>query len=116
MIRRPPRSPLFPYTTLFRSLDADHRLQIHGDLPELDADEYLIRIELRRSAEHTSELQSRFGTSYAAFCFNDTATTEISTLSLHDALPISRRRPSPPDSRRPAGARRGRVPDPHRAP
>src|SRR5574340_1847349 len=29
------------------------------------------------------------------FFFNDTATTEIYTLSLHDALPISRRRPGP---------------------
>src|ERR1043166_6895475 len=43
----------------------------------------------RRSEEHTSELQSRFGISYAVFFFNNTATTEIYTLSLHDALPIS---------------------------
>ena len=48
-----------------------------------------------RSEEHTSELQSQDGISYAVFClkkiffFNDTATTEIYTLSLHDALPIS---------------------------
>ena len=47
-----------------------------------------------RSEEHTSELQSRRRISYAVFClkkknfFNDTATTEIYTLSLHDALPI----------------------------
>ena len=46
-----------------------------------------------RSEEHTSELQSRPHISYAVFClkknfFNDTATTEIYTLSLHDALPI----------------------------
>ena len=47
-----------------------------------------------RSEEHTSELQSRVDISYAVFClkkknfFNDTATTEIYTLSLHDALPI----------------------------
>ena len=44
--------------------------------------------------EHTSELQSHSDISYAVFClkkiffFNDTATTEIYTLSLHDALPI----------------------------
>ena len=43
--------------------------------------------------EHTSELQSQGHISYAVFClkkifFNDTATTEIYTLSLHDALPI----------------------------
>ena len=47
-----------------------------------------------RSEEHTSELQSPALISYAVFClkkknfFNDTATTEIYTLSLHDALPI----------------------------
>src|ERR1043166_8949870 len=42
----------------------------------------------QRSEEQPSELQSRFGKSYAVFFFNDTATTEIYTLSLHDALPI----------------------------
>ena len=48
-----------------------------------------------RSEEHTSELQSPRIISYAVFClkkknfFNDTATTEIYTLSLHDALSIS---------------------------
>src|ERR1051326_409518 len=44
-----------------------------------------------RSEEHTSELQSHSFISYAVFFFNDTATTEIYTLSLHDALPISDR-------------------------
>ena len=51
---------------------------------------------ISRSEEHTSELQSPPYISYAVFClkkffFNDTATTEIYTLSLHDALPIWRR-------------------------
>src|SRR2546427_13040573 len=41
------------------------------------------------------------------FFFNDTATTEIYTLSLHDALPISRGTPS---RRSPIAARRGRIP------
>src|SRR2546422_5351426 len=82
MIRRPPRSTLFPYTTLFRS-DLAHRLQI----PELNSDrmpredlgrlgQLRRRLELAvgvddlgsalalglgllRSEEHTSELQSR---------------------------------------------------------
>src|SRR4029077_21298494 len=50
MIRRPPRSTLFPYTTLFRS-----RLgRLGGDQPELG----LGRGRGRRSEEHTSELQS----------------------------------------------------------
>src|SRR3989338_6674452 len=45
-----------------------------------------------RSEEHTSELQSHFHILFLLlflFFFNDTATTEIYSLSLHDALPIS---------------------------
>src|SRR3989454_2200377 len=46
------------------------------------------------------------------FFFNDTATTEIYTLSLHDALPISPRGDPPPFPRRPSAPRRapGRTP------
>src|SRR5215203_6242924 len=116
MIRRPPRSTLFPYTTLFRSMgcQADNRPRsLGGD-----------QMASHRSEEHTSELQSRQylvcrlllekkkkKQSYQAtagfrdyapnaysrsngwsvfyhFFFKDTATTEIYTLSLHDALPI----------------------------
>src|SRR3989442_11903356 len=60
MIRRPPRSTLFPYTTLFRSIANDHlvpRLQAALDLDQL----HRRRAELHhnRSEEHTSELQSR---------------------------------------------------------
>src|SRR2546426_9220932 len=59
MIRRPPRSTLFPYTTLFRSRNVglsvaalDYLLNISGDLvaPAI--------VEHERSEEHTSELQS----------------------------------------------------------
>src|SRR2546425_7657275 len=54
MIRRPPRSTLFPYTTLFRSLFFVRlgTLTIVGSSPEV-----LVRVE-GRSEEHTSELQS----------------------------------------------------------
>src|SRR5216684_6351591 len=52
MIRRPPRSTLFPYTTLFRSLQRAHPL---GPTVMLCAPMYA----LERSEEHTSELQSR---------------------------------------------------------
>src|SRR2546429_943337 len=57
MIRRPPRSTLFPYTTLFRSDHGGvHRLPRRGTRrrdPRRD------RGLLARSEEHTSELQSR---------------------------------------------------------
>src|SRR2546423_9170199 len=56
MIRRPPRSTLFPYTTLFRS--APRRRTI---VPEMEAGDATRRTWLaneRRSEEHTSELQS----------------------------------------------------------
>src|SRR5258707_7448925 len=55
MIRRPPRSTLFPYTTLFRSPDL---LRRGGDVrPGLP--EGLELLGRQRSEEHTSELQSR---------------------------------------------------------
>src|SRR5947207_7538048 len=48
---------------------------------------------------------------FTFFFFTDTATTEIYTLSLHDALPISRRTSSPPRPARDAsGTRRGTRP------
>src|SRR2546429_8832596 len=59
MIRRPPRSTLFPYTTLFRSqkLLFDGR---EGAVPVVHANEVAALMESRgRSEEHTSELQSR---------------------------------------------------------
>src|SRR5258708_21610997 len=60
MIRRPPRSTLFPYTTLFRSLGkfvgTAHQLLRVLD-GNLGADEFAARL-LHRSEEHTSELQS----------------------------------------------------------
>src|SRR3712207_7095047 len=81
MIRRPPRSTLFPYTTLFRSgrgpaevtgppplLDqarrhdvdaARHEDVVGGDHPVAEGERDVARPQLRRSEEHTSELQSR---------------------------------------------------------
>src|SRR5204863_6683945 len=52
MIRRPPRSTLFPYTTLFRS--GDKESPRFGGLGPDDHS-----VATRRSEEHTSELQSR---------------------------------------------------------
>src|SRR2546425_8725787 len=67
MIRRPPRSTLFPYTTLFRSHHHRHVVIDEGDRPVLhlacgiafgvDVGD-LLELEGARSEEHTSELQS----------------------------------------------------------
>src|SRR6185312_10248638 len=114
MIRRPPRSTLFPYTTLFRSRAAPCarcRRQRWSRAPR----------GAGRDRKSTRLNSSHDQTSYAVFClkndrgllelrllgralqrggrglalldrlgffFNNAATTEIYTLSLHDALPI----------------------------
>src|SRR5438445_9994185 len=64
MIRRPPRSTLFPYTTLFRSYVDLSRMEIVHDMPDGDWRRRTRsggygRILVNRSEEHTSELQSR---------------------------------------------------------
>src|SRR3989442_8054862 len=58
MIRRPPRSPLFPYTTLFRSPCVFTAYCIAGVGTTPTASPTFLP-ELIRSEEHTSELQSR---------------------------------------------------------
>src|SRR2546422_4838507 len=62
MIRRPPRSTLFPYTTLFRSRHRDVG-RVRGDAGIRPAENRVVAIEpvkgRARSEEHTSELQSR---------------------------------------------------------
>src|SRR5437660_8958123 len=60
MIRRPPRSTLFPYTTLFRSWTLPYRLASFGPMIWLMVScESRTRRPSTRSEEHTSELQSR---------------------------------------------------------
>src|SRR3546814_3032742 len=80
MVRRPPRSTrtdtLFPYTTLFRSVEIgadilDH--DIGGVAPAADRDVAIgqrkaVERGAIRSEEHTSELQSLMRISYAVFC------------------------------------------------
>src|SRR5437868_12537027 len=66
MIRPPPRSTLFPYTTLFRSSTAVHSSSFLPDLALDSAARSRVAVAviapspLVRSEEHTSELQSRF--------------------------------------------------------
>src|SRR2546422_7228843 len=63
MIRRPPRSTLFPYTTLFRSHRRFHqrasRLRATAIDWNVGAVARTVRRSCNRSEEHTSELQSR---------------------------------------------------------
>src|SRR5438309_7896306 len=69
MVRRPPRSTLFPYTTLFRSPSRNRTSRVRGgrmpDQPSQAVQDYLKAIHMlgwsgMRSEEHTSELQSQF--------------------------------------------------------
>src|SRR2546428_13313544 len=69
MIRRPPRSTLFPYTTLFRSAE-----------------------DAQGGRSRALQMMNVYRFVNCHFFFNDPATAEIYTLSLHDALPICGRR------------------------
>src|SRR5438067_10230089 len=62
MVRRPPLSTLFPYTTLFRSSADSRSLPLGTKAPPAVVVRRARRLELApaRSEEHTSELQSRF--------------------------------------------------------
>src|SRR2546429_4562076 len=65
MIRRPPRSTLFPYTTLFRShvverlAFADVACRLSDHCAQLAFEIHVLGYSRKRSEEHTSELQSR---------------------------------------------------------
>src|SRR5690606_39829906 len=62
MLRRPPRSPLFPYTTLFRSklvANNERSMARASVAPQADSGQASARVTSSRSEEHTSELQSR---------------------------------------------------------
>src|ERR1043165_10008561 len=86
MIRRPPRSTLFPYTTLFRSIWTSFTCL---DFP------YHPSWYPSRSEEHTSELQSRGLISYAVFCLKK-KNNERSTICicyLNHSQPQPRRSP-----------------------
>src|SRR3990172_1960716 len=87
MTRRPPRSPLFPSTPLFRSATS-RRSGSSGWPSRTRACASATTVSGSRSEEHTSELQSRLHLLFPLFFLNDPAPTEISPLPLHAALPI----------------------------
>src|SRR5256885_6881274 len=94
MIRRPPRSTLFPYTTLFRSpslpLSAT-RLQTYEDCPLKFALTYAIRVRDDGDRKSTRLNSSHLVISYAVFCLKKKKTTTIhlSTLTLITDIHIS---------------------------
>src|SRR3990167_2043060 len=89
MIRRPPRSTLFPYTTLFRSfvLLLIGRAKIKRGRVRTHRACMIAALDRKSTRLNSSHSQISH---FLFFFFNDTAPTEIYTLSLHDALPIFR--------------------------
>src|SRR5687768_18191259 len=86
MIRRPPRSTLFPYTTLFRSRDLhDHRERLEHEDAADDREQQLLLDQDRDGAERAAErerdrkstrLNSSHGyISYAVFCLKKKTNT-----------------------------------------
>src|SRR4026208_1285172 len=94
MIRRPPRSTLFPYTTLFRSVGrATGHVGERGAEVEAGQGGGSVEEGVGRGAATGVVGRVMLGDGERRVVvgfvfFNDTATTEIYTLSLHDALPI----------------------------
>src|SRR2546426_9363315 len=84
MIRRPPRSTLFPYTTLFRSptrLDGDH--DVHA-LLLIAAREHVDRVVERRDRKSTRLNSSHLVISYAVFCLKKKKDKEPLTVPVDD--------------------------------
>src|SRR5258708_18161565 len=87
MIRRPPRSTLFPYTTLFRSHDVDYCIHLFGAPAAVSAGGYedmprgidIIVAQDRKSTRLNSSHQI---ISYAVFCLKKKKKKE----SIHDSL------------------------------
>src|SRR3712207_8139546 len=91
MIRRPPRSTLFPYTTLFRSVQIDHVLETHNHADHVSGHGRLAAatgatIHIHRDAapdyEHEDRKSTRLNSShanisYAVFCLKKKHTTTI---------------------------------------
>src|SRR5688572_32672684 len=100
MIRRPPRSTLFPYTTLFRSTLDDLLFQMgiedrayvlddkdedgETDAARRELDSWSTGIERARSEEHTSELQSQSNL-VCRLLLEKNEITIITTTTLHDS-------------------------------
>src|SRR5260370_6236803 len=92
MIRRPPRSTLFPYTTLFRSRSLSSAYggeeKVPRSLEDMTFDNYQILIS-NRSEEHTSELQSHLNLVCRLLLEKKKKTQKISYLSTYSTTEVS---------------------------
>src|SRR2546430_7308744 len=94
MIRRPPRSTLFPYTTLFRSLISSFYRRFNA-LPSglIHIPIEAIEIGRERSEEHTSELQSQ--SNLVCRLLLEKKKTNLALRSLSSRLKLNCQRPLP---------------------
>src|ERR1051325_11765031 len=90
MIRGPPRSPLFPYTPLFRSPAASMRVRMRSATRSTGACSSAAAAD-ERSEEHTPELQSPHVISYAAFCLNEETRGTVGVRNLREHVARQRR-------------------------
>src|SRR2546430_12737322 len=82
MIRRPPRSTLFPYTTLFRSLNRGRRRSAPPDRDQPGRPASRARgHELRRDRKSTRLNSSHSQISYAVFCLKKKTTEDLRLLT-----------------------------------
>src|SRR2546429_3494372 len=89
MIRRPPRSTLFPYTTLFRSVQQQQTFDLRQDVPESRCQfrrwfgEFLKR-HIQRDRKSTRLNSSHGYISYAVFCLKKKKTNRTGVLANSD--------------------------------
>src|SRR2546427_4149636 len=102
MIRRPPRSTLFPYTTLFRSGPVGHI----GQLAQSGGDDHILPAEQaglgRRDRKSTRLNSSHSQISYAVFCLKKKKITKYNTTHTSSGTATQ----NSPASDRPLSARR----------
>src|SRR3712207_7382009 len=99
MIRRPPRSTLFPYTTLFRSEPparepgefrlGERRHELAGAVgPEVEDDDGVTRTQRRRDRKSTRLNSSHANISYAVFCLKKKTDSTTFILVFFQSLPV----------------------------
>src|SRR5260370_27085287 len=97
MIRRPPRSTLFPYTTLFRSSIARLRRFLRSWITWFVIVDALPILAVRRSEEHTSELQSHLNLVCRLLLEKKKSNVPATTVTRNRSAPLGRTGVPPSD-------------------